>query len=226
MAIYGYARISRKQQNIERQIRNIKAEYPSAVIIKEAYTGTTIDRKEWNKLFAKVKSGDTIIFDEVSRMSRNAEEGYSTYVELYKRGVNLVFMKEHHIDTETYRHAISNGIPMTGTNVDFILEGVNKYLLALAKEQIKLTFDQAQKEVDDLHQRTREGIETARLSGKQIGQREGAKLITKKSIQAKQTILQHSKDFGGSLDDPDVIKLCGISRNTFYKYKHELRTAH
>lgn len=226
MAIYGYARISRKQQNIERQIRNIKAEYPSAVIIQEAYTGTTIDRKEWNKLFAKVKSGDTIIFDEVSRMSRNAEEGYSTYVELYKRGVNLVFMKEHHIDTETYRHAISNGIPMTGTNVDFILEGVNKYLLALAKEQIKLTFDQAQKEVDDLHQRTREGIETARLSGKQIGQREGAKLITKKSIQAKQTILQHSKDFGGSLDDPDVIKLCGISRNTFYKYKHELRTAH
>ena len=44
-----------------------------------------------------------------------------------------------------------------------ILESVNKYLLALVKEQIKIAFDQAEKEVADLHQRTRESIQTARL---------------------------------------------------------------
>ena len=49
--------------------------------------------------------------------------------------------------------------------------------MALAKEQIRLAFDQAEKEVEDLHQRTREGIQTARLNGKQIGQRQGAKLV-------------------------------------------------
>ena len=59
---------------------------------------------------------------------------------------------------------------MTGSCVDLILESVNKYLLALVKEQIKIAFDQAEKEVADLHQRTRESIQTARLNGKQIGQ--------------------------------------------------------
>ena len=54
-----------------------------------------------------------------------------------------------------------------------ILEGINKYMFALAREQIALAFAQAQKEVDDLHQRTREGIETARLNGKQIGRPNG-----------------------------------------------------
>jgi DNA invertase Pin-like site-specific DNA recombinase len=74
-----------------------------------------------------------------------------------------------------------------------------------------------------LHQRTREGIQTARLNGKQIGQRQGAKLTTKKSITAKETILKHSKDFNGTLADTDVMKLTGLARNTFYKYKRELR---
>ena len=74
--VYGYARISKQKQSIERQIRNINAEYPSAIIVKEAYTGTKIDRKEWNKLVRIVKGGDTIVFDSVSRMSRNAAEGF------------------------------------------------------------------------------------------------------------------------------------------------------
>ena len=112
---------------------------------------------------------------------------------------------------------------MTGTKVDYILDGINKYLLELAKEQIKLAFEQSEKEVSDLHQRTKEGIETARLNGKQIGQKAGAKLITKKSVYAKEIIKTHSIDFGGTLNDVECIKLAGISRNSFYKYKMELR---
>ena len=103
----------------------------------------------------------------------------------FNRGVSLVFLKEHHIDTSTYKKAMESSVPMTGTAVDCILQGVNQYLMALAKEQIRLAFDQAEKEVEDLHQRTREGIQTARLNGKQIGQRTGAKLTTKKSIATK-----------------------------------------
>ena len=59
-----------------------------------------------------------------------------------------------------YKKALQNNVSMTGTNVDYILEGVNEYLMALAKEQIKLAFEQSEKEVEDLHQRTKEGIET------------------------------------------------------------------
>ena len=223
MCIYGYCRISTIKQSIERQIRNIKAVYPTAIIIQEIFTRTSFNRKEWQKLFNKVKAGDTIVFDSVSRMSGNAEEGFKAYEELYYRGVNLVFLKEKHINTDTYKKALQNHIALTGTNVDYILEGVNKYLMALAKEQIIIAFEQSEKEVNDLHQRTREGIESARLNGRQIGQPKGAKLTTKKSIEAKKVIIKFSQDFEGSLEDSDVIKLAGISRNSYYKYKKELK---
>ncbi len=226
MCMYGYCRISQKKQSIDRQIRNIKAAYPSATIITEAYTGTSIDRKEWNKLFKSARSGDTIIFDSVSRMSRNADEGFTAYEELFNRGVELVFLKEPHINTATFKTAMEKALPMTGTSIDYILDGINKYLLALAKEQIIIAFAQAEKEVSDLHQRTKEGIETARLNGKQIGLPAGTKLTTKKSIASKEQILKHSKEFNGTLDDTDVMKITGLSRNTYYKYKKELKAEH
>lgn len=222
--VFGYCRVSTMKQSIERQIRNIKAEYPDAVIVTDEYTGTKLDRPGWTKLYKQLNPGDTVVFDQVSRMSRDAEEGFQVYETLFNMGVNLIFLKEPHINTETYKKAMETGVPLTGTNVDFILEGVNKYLLSLAKEQIRLAFDQAEKEVEDLHQRTREGIETARLNGKQIGQKKGAKLTTKKSIAAKEIIRKRSKDFEGNLPDVDVIKLIGCNRGSYYKYKRELKS--
>lgn len=222
MAVYGYARISTKQQSIERQIRNIKEKYNTAIILTEAYTGTTLNRPEWNKLYRRIKTGDTIIFDSVSRMSRDAEEGFALYQELYNKGVELIFLKEPHINTLTYKNALQNNLRLTGTNVDYILEGINKYLMALAKEQIRIAFDQAEKEVKDLHQRTREGIETARLNGKQIGRAEGSRVITKKSVEMKERIRKMSKNFEGNMSDKEILEILNISRNTFYKYKKEM----
>ena len=223
MTTFAYCRISTSKQSIDRQIRNIKAVYPDAVVIQEEYTGTKLDRPAWSKLLKTVKEGDTLVFDSVSRMSRNAEDGFNTYQDLYNKGISLVFLKEPHISTDTYKKALEENLSMTGTAVDFILDGINKYLLALAKEQIRLAFEQAEKEVSDLHQRTREGLITARLNGKQIGQAKGAKLTTKKSVSAKEVIAKHSKDFNGNLDDTEMMKLTGLSRNTYYKYKKELR---
>lgn len=61
------------------------------------------------------------------------------------------------------------------------------------------------------------------MGGKQIGRAEGATIETKKAKQAKQEILKHSKDFSGTLNDIDCMKLTGLSRNTFYKYKKQLK---
>ena len=139
--------------------------------------------------------------------------------------VSLVLLKERHIHTATYQKALNISIPLTGTDVDCILKGVNEYLWKLAEEQIRLAFLQAEKEVEDLHQRTKEGIQTARLKGKQIGQQQGAKLNVKKAAQMKPIIKQHCKGFGGSLSDAEVMRLTGLARNTFYKYKCELKAA-
>ena len=89
MSIYGYCRISTKKQSIDRQIRNIQKAYPTAHIVQEAYTGTSINRPEWSKLYRILKNGDMVIFDSVSRMSRNAEDGYALYEDLYKKGIQL-----------------------------------------------------------------------------------------------------------------------------------------
>lgn len=220
---YGYCRISTNKQNIERQVRNILTYYPNAHVVREIYTGTKFQgRKELDKILHSIKAGDTIIFDSVSRMSRNSEEGFEIYQNLFEKGVNLVFLKEPHINTDTYKNAVQSQIKLTGGIVDSILKGINEYLMLLAKEQIKIAFNQSEKEVMDLRQRTKEGIETARLNGKKIGLEKGSKLITKKSIEAKEKIVKYNKTFGGALNNEDTWKLIGISKMTFYKYKNEL----
>lgn len=228
--VYGYPRISTKKQSIERQIRNIKAVYPDAVIVEEVFTGTTTERPAWNKLLKLIKSGDTIVFDSVSRMSRDAAEGFEMYRNLFDMGVHLVFIKEPQIDTKVYREALEKQIDIASTGdsaTDELMQGItnalNTYMLRLAERQIQIAFDQAEKEVHDLHQRTKEGIETARLNGKQIGQQTGRKLNIKKKAPAMELIRKHSKDFNGMLNDIDCMKIVGINRNTFYKYKKELK---
>lgn len=222
---YGYCRISTKKQSIERQIRNIKSIFVDAIIIKEEYTGISTNRPEWNKLNRNLKSNDTVIFDSVSRMSRNADEGITLYMQMYDKGINLVFLKEPHINTDTYKSALSNAVQLTGDDVDDILIGVNSYLKKLASKQIRIAFEQAEKEVADLHQRTREGIETARLNGKQIGMAKGTTYETKKSKASKTLILKYSRDFNGTLTDKECMRLIGISGNSYYKYKGELRNS-
>ena len=223
--IYGYVRVSTDKQNIDRQIRNILAVDASAKIYQEVFTGTkTTGRHEFQKLLNKVQSGDTIIFDSVSRMSRNAAEGFELYKKLFDDGVNLVFINEPYINTDVYKATRDALVPMTNTDVDLILTGVNQYLMKLAEKQVELAFEQAQKERDDLSERTKQGLQTAKLNGKQLGRAKGTVVVTKKSDESKKKILKYSKSFGGDLSDKDLIKLLEIDKNTYYKYKKELKS--
>ena len=120
--IYGYCRISTQKQNIERQVRNIIKFFPDAMIIQETFTGSKFQgRKELDKLVNSVKSGDTIIFDSVSRMSRNANDGFKLYQELYNNGVELIFLKEPHINTSTYRKTLQE------KKISLILKALEKF---------------------------------------------------------------------------------------------------
>ena len=223
--VYGYARISTKKQSIQRQLDNIQAYNECAIIFKEEFTGTKVEgRKEFNKLLKKVKEGDTIIFDSVSRMSRNAQEGFELYKELLNKGVDLIFLKEMHINTTTFKMALGNKIELVGNQIaDKYIQATNEVIELIAEQQIKIAFDQAQKEVTDLQQRTKEGLRVAKvINGVVLGRQEGTKVTTRKSIQAKKRIQELSKDFGGTNTDKDIIAILGITRNTYYKYKKEL----
>ena len=231
--IYGYCRVSTKEQNLERQERTILAAFPEAIVRKEKYTGTKLEgRAELEKLLKVVKPGDTIVFDNVDRMSRNADLGWQLYTALFNQGVNLVFLKQPYINTEVYASRIRQADIATGKT--YIDEGLKTILLGIAQEQIRIAFDQAQQEVDDKRKYIKEGIKEKKLRNElidagiiqgektQIGQQPGRKLNVKKAAAAKEIIRKHSVDFGGTLRDPECIKLAGCSRNSFYKYKREI----
>lgn len=228
---YGYCRISTKKQSIERQIRNITEAFPDAFIIKEAFTGTSINRPEWNKLYPKLKENDMIIFDSVSRMSRNAAEGFKLYKELYENKVKLVFLKERHIDTDSYvkamngiiNQSIQSGDVAADELVNSIMRAINKFIMNKVEQDIYKAFEQSEKEVEDLRQRTREGLQTAKLNGKQVGNIAGIKFDTFKSMESKPLIIKYCRDFEGTLSDKDTMKIIGLAKNTYYKYKREIK---
>ena len=229
--IYAYCRVSTQHQKLARQITNITAVYPTATIIREFHTGTKQDRPNWNKLINIIKKEDTIVFDSVSRMSRNADEGFKDYKMLYESGVNLIFLNEPLINTSVFDSTKNNllniNIETSNTAVDDFFKGnvrlINNFMMALAEQQIKAAFEQAEKEVTDLHSRISQGIREAKKNGTQIGLTKGTSLTTKKSLDCIAIIKKHSKDFGGTLEDPDVMKLCGCSRNSYYKYKKKVK---
>ena len=165
-------------------------------------------------------------------MSRNATEGFKDYKMLYESGVNLIFLNEPLINTSVFDSTKNNllniNIETGNAAVDDFFKGnielINNFMMALAEEQIKTAFDQAEKEVADLHSRISQGIREAKKNGTRIGLSKDTTLTTKKLIDCKAIIQKHSKDFSGSLEDSDVIKLYGCSRNSYYKYKRELKS--
>ena len=204
-------------------MENIIKIYPTAKVFQEAYTGTTTDRKEWSKLKKMVKPGDTIIFDSVSRMSRNAEEGIKEYFNFVERDIELIFLKEGYINTALYKKALENKIDSTGNKIaDIYIDATNEVLKILAQEQIKIAFDQAEKEVLDLRERTKEGLRVTKAKGTVLGRKQGDTYTTKKEKEMREKIKKLAKDFGGNLKDIEVFTLLGITKNTYYKYKKNI----
>lgn len=227
--IVGYARVSTPKQKLERQIQNLRAAYPDIVIVSEVFTGSTDNRPKWKKLMRQCKAGiiEKLVFDEVSRFSRNAEEAIVEYKELYGLGIELEFLKEPHINSSIYRQASERRIDIstetmdedTATLISTVIEGLNDYLLAVAEKQIFLAFEHAQKERELLSKRTSEGLKQAKLMGSKVGRQKGEKLVTRKQKRAFRIIRDKYELFeNGYLTATECYKIAKISKSTFYRY--------
>ena len=230
---YGYARVSTPNQNVQRQIDDIHSICPEATIYFETYTGTRSDRPEWQKLLHLARLGQVseIWFCDVSRMARNKEEGYAAYVELFNLGVDLHFILAPQIDTTTYKETLNKTLQFNQDLGDIaanrfvseIFNAVNDYMINIAKKQIYIAFEEADQEAKDLSQRTKEGLEIARIKGSQIGRQEGITIDTRKHRYAIKKIKQYYTKYGNSnVTAEDCIKICGISKSTFYRYVQEI----
>lgn len=227
--VYGYVRVSTKQQKLERQINNIRDFDQTAKILTEKESGKNIECREvFKNLLFIVKKGDTIIFDEVSRMSRNAVEGYELYMQLFEQGINLIFLKERHIDTDEYKRRTESHIQKVKSNsqkMDKFINGLFELIKELEqenlKDNIKLAFEQAEHERLFLIKRVTEGKNRSdKHQGRPIG---SLNKSTEKEEHIKKIIKEQSKDFEGKFSDAKIMReYLNVARNTYYKYKKEL----
>ena len=232
--IYAYCRVSTPKQNIERQIQTMKEVAPDAIVITEKYTGTTTERPEWSKLQKKLKAGDVVYFEEVSRMSRNADEGFKLYKDLYDQGVSLKFVREPMMNTENFRSA--QQIATVGEEVaDIYIEATNKVLMILAERQIRQAFEAAEIEVESKRRNTSQGVRNRirKYQEEEIhgvphekmmpGRQKGSSIETQKSREMKEKIRKMSKKFSGTMNDRECMEILKLARNTYYKYVREMR---
>lgn len=231
MAIYGYLRVSTRNQNLKRQEINVLDLYPKAILFREYFTGVTNNRPIWENLKKRLCTNDVVVFDSVSRMSRNAEEGFKDYEDLFNRGVELVFLKEPLINTSIFKHSLLSakslrvGVSTGNDAFDIFINGnmelITELLMNIAKQQIKTCFKQSEKEVHDLHERISEGIREAKKKGSRIGLQTGTKLITKKSIECVKVLKKKMPLLDKALlMDKEVFEMLNCSsRNSYYKYK-------
>lgn len=230
--VVGYARVSTPKQKLDRQIANLKSKYPDIVIVAEVYTGSTDNRPKWTKLMRQCRAGvvEKLVFDEVSRFSRNAEEAITEYKELYNLGIEMELLKEPHINSEIYRQASEKKIEISTESMDeetaklitTVISGLNDYLLAVAEKQIYLAFEHAQNERELLSKRTSEGLKQAKLMGSKVGRQKGQKIVTRKQLRAKRIIRKYYTLFGGYLSATETYTLAKITKSTFYRYLEQI----
>ena len=233
MTVYGYVRVSTKKQSEKMQLDEIHAFSRIDKMFSEgAFTGTTTNRDKFQQLVEQVnkdiEGGEqvTIIFYSVSRMSRNAAEGIEQYFSWYDKGVELVFLKEHHIDTASYRKSqgvaiadIKTGDADTDDFINGILKITNKFIRAKSADDITKAFEQAEKEVQDLHTRTSDGMRASGAADKIRQARTGNTYTTTKELNTRISMLECLKDFGGQQTIARFAQDRGLSRVTVYKYR-------
>ncbi len=223
--VYGYCRIFNPKQSMDKQKRSILAAFPEAELIEEDSASYADQGERFSELLEMVKPGETIVFDSVSRLNQDAHKGSEIYLELYHAGVDLVFLKQRQIDTAVYRKAITMQLEAvqagTGTKDQRLKEKIDllkEYTSALARDQIEVSFRQAEDYAANQRLRTKAGLQAAKTTGKQIGLPKGAVVITKKEREAVPMIRKLNQHFGGALNDQETAQSLGISRQTVAKY--------
>lgn len=85
---YGYARVSTLGQELEAQIEVLKKE-GCEIIYKEKFTGTRMERTEFNKLLKQLEAGDTLVVTKLDRFARSVRAGIEVIKELFELGVRV-----------------------------------------------------------------------------------------------------------------------------------------
>ena len=198
--IFGYARVSTKEQNLGRQLKELDA-FGCERIYTEKQSGKDFNRPVYREMRAKIRFSDVLVVHDLSRFGRNKEEIRDEWKSLIDEEIDVVVLNMPILDTRKYKE----------------LEGMGQLVS-------DIVFTLLSWMVDDDRQRIRtaqqEGITIAKQQGKYRGGKkryhEGAtgkdKVIYERVVQ----LLSDNKSI------VDIHREVGISRNTIYTIKAEL----
>ena len=198
----GMQKYNRQSAAIEKYAKDNKIVYVGEY--KEDASGKNFDdRNEWKKLESVVHPGDTIVFKDISRFTREAENGLAKYMELMNKGVDLIFIDNVTVSTPYIKQLLDvakkqNLVAKTS------LEGTIKLLLIVE-------LDRAEQERKILIKRITDGIKN---SGKKQGRKPGQ--LDKMTDELHSDIVRYLND--RSIKQVDLMSKHKISRNTLKKY--------
>ena len=202
----GKQKFTRQEQAIERWQKENNAEITARRTYKDDASGKSFDRKAWKELESDVQMGDTIIFKDVCRFTRERDNGYKKYMELLNKGVEMVFIDNPTLNTEYIKSMQNSADKMKEENIigGMTLEFVIRLLLVTE-------LDRAEKEREITVKRITDGIKaSSKKSGRKTGQ------LDKMTPELQKDIKKFLTD--RSIRQIDLMNKYHISRNTLKKY--------
>lgn len=198
----GLQKFSRQESKLNRwqEENNIKLIY----IGRDDATGANFNREDWQRIDKLATEGDGIIFPDLSRFTRgDTEEGYKKYMELYNRGVTLVFIDNPTLDTEYIKQLLH-----IAKEENLLTKGLVE---SIVKILIIAELNKGEQERLTISKRIKDGIEaSAKKSGRPAGKLDKASDALRADITAYLT----NRD----IKQVDLMKKHNISRNTLVKY--------
>jgi len=217
MTTYFYMRISTKEssdkQSFQRQDKSLKSyaeknnlKYDNRTVFKDDVTGATFDRPDWKALESILREGDTIVFKEISRFTRQADEGFSKYMELMKNNINLIFLDNPTVSTD-YISTLMDIANQQQRIAKTALENTIELLLMVE-------LDRVEQERETISKRIKQGIQA---SNKPSGRKEGTFDKLTPELESDIKIYLKNRDITQqSLIDKH--KICRNTLKTYIKY--------
>lgn len=198
----GKQKYTRQENSLQRYARNKGIDY--VVQFREDASGKSFtNRSEWQRLEKIIQSGDTIVFKDLTRFTREAENGYIKYMELMAKNINLIFLDNPTLSTDYIKNIIS-----TAKNMNFLEKTINEMLV---KVLLAAELTRAEEERLAISQRTRDGMAASpNKAGRKVGQ------LDKLTDALQADIKRYLTD--RSIKQIDLMNKYKISRNTLKKY--------
>lgn len=194
--IFAYARVSSKDQNIDRQIQAVQ-DYAQAKniivdrVFEEKASGKDFNRDVYQGLKIALRRGDTLIIKELDRLGRNMEQIKDEWLELQKNGVDIIVMDNELLNT-------ANKTDLERSLISNIVFELLSYI--------------AQKEREKLRVRQAEGIAIAKEKGKYKG---------RKQIQCDNFDAIYRRWKNNEITAVKAFNLLNLSKSTFYRKVRE-----